>query len=210
VGPDEDCDPDMPPLLERNDSLLDDDHEDDDEVDPPTTDCRDHFEAFRASQESTSKPTVFLSDILTQAEEEDLMNPKTAAAPVNSKPDVSVIVPKTSTNSDTNTEDLCEADRMTIALKNKEEQLKGINNKVLEAEYTTSKHAQKKEKMYKAGWQSFPRRRNHYAILHKLFRTPTLWVHTARSLKRCCILWKYCAGPVLLASATYSTCLCVR
>jgi hypothetical protein len=45
-----------------------------------------------------------------------------------------------------NTDDLCEADRMTISLKKKEEQLKGINNKVLEAEFTTSKHAHKKRK----------------------------------------------------------------
>jgi hypothetical protein len=51
AGPDEQGDRDMPPLWERYDSLSDDD-DGEDEVVPPTTDCRDHFEAFRASQES--------------------------------------------------------------------------------------------------------------------------------------------------------------
>jgi hypothetical protein len=211
VRPDEQGDPDMPPIWEHYDSLSDDDDADEDEVGPPITECRDHFEVFRASQESNSKPTVSFSDILTQVEEEkEEEDPKPAAAPVNSKPGVCVFVPKPATAPGQNTEDLCEADCMTIAPKKKEEQLKGVNNKVLEAEYTTSKHAQKKEKTYKPGWESFQRRRNHYPILQKWFRTPTLWGHTARSLNRCCILWKYCAGPVLLASATYSTCLCVR
>jgi hypothetical protein len=67
VGPDEKDDPDMPPLCELYDSLSDEEEEDD--VDAPTTYCRDHFEAFRASQESNTKPTVYFPEILTQLEE---------------------------------------------------------------------------------------------------------------------------------------------
>jgi hypothetical protein len=39
---------------------------------------------------------------------------------------------------------LCEADRMTIALKNKKQQLKGVDGDLLDAEYTMKKHAVRK------------------------------------------------------------------
>jgi hypothetical protein len=118
----------MPPLWERYDSLSDDD-DGEDEVVPPTTDCRDHFEAFRASQESNSKPTVSFFDILTHVEEEDEEDPKPAAAPGNSKPDVYVVVPKLATDPGPNIECLCEADRTTIALKRKKSNSRGSTTK---------------------------------------------------------------------------------
>jgi hypothetical protein len=67
---------------------------------PPPSDCRQHFEAFRASQESNSKPTVSFSEILTQLEEEDEddsnpavtpINTKTAVTPINTNPAVTPI-----------------------------------------------------------------------------------------------------------------------
>jgi hypothetical protein len=143
MGPDDRDVPGIPSLCEGYDNELDDG-----DCADPMSDCHEHFEAFRASQLSASKPTVAFAKILNQLDVED---------EDDSKPSVAHVV----------THCICEAYRMHISLKRKNEQLKGINKNVLEAEYNTVKHIPKKGTNYKPGWIFYPRRMNYSAILLK-------------------------------------------
>jgi hypothetical protein len=58
--------------------------------------------------------------------------------------------------------ELCEADRMTILLKKKAQQLKGVDGNVLDAEYTTKKTQSGRAAKSIPGWRSSRKRISHF------------------------------------------------
>jgi hypothetical protein len=120
-----------PPLLHRHecDSSDDEGGDDDDEANKvmllqedriSLVDCRYDFDAYRSSHDSGSKhyaatsasttPVPSLADNMTGDEDATIASPVLFSPP------------------------LCKADRTTIALKKKNEKLKGVKESVLEAE----------------------------------------------------------------------------